>query len=39
MRAGYQEHLAKPIEAAALVDAVQRWSQSPRRQPDRGGYE
>jgi CheY-like chemotaxis protein len=27
-RAGFQEHLSKPIEAAKLVDAVQRWSRS-----------
>jgi CheY-like chemotaxis protein len=26
MRAGFQEHLAKPIDAGALVDAVARWA-------------
>jgi CheY-like chemotaxis protein len=26
-RAGYQEHLTKPIDAPRLVDAVRRWCQ------------
>ncbi len=30
VRAGYQEHLAKPVDARELVEAVERWAGVPR---------
>ena len=36
LRAGYQEHFAKPIDARKLVDAVKRWARTHRATVDAG---
>jgi CheY-like chemotaxis protein len=36
MRAGYQEHLTKPIDARLLVDAIRRWCRRDGERPPSG---
>ncbi len=33
LRAGFREHVAKPIDASKLLDSVRRWARTPRTLP------